>query len=133
MDDELRRCVRDALASKVKREDLRAALARAKWRSEEIDEALAAYVDDDSVPVLIPRRKPSLSASEAFQYLMIYLTLAISASSLGNLLFNAVNAIVPDAANAWNNWSSSDANLAIAALLVAAITAAVTRRTSQIK
>lgn len=87
--------VRDALAHGEKRESIKSALQKAGWQPDEIKNALDAYADIPfSVPV--PKRKPYVSAQEAFMYLVLFLTLYISAISLGGLLFQLINHWLPD-------------------------------------
>lgn len=88
--------VRESLAKNIPRKDIDAALLKAGWQQDEIATALAAYADIPfAVPV--PKRKPYASAQEAFMYLLLFLTLYISAISLGTLLFQLVNTWLPDA------------------------------------
>lgn len=95
MPHELQAFVRDALLKGASREQIRDALGNAGWSADEIKNALAAFAD---VPfaVPVPRRKPYLSAREAFQYLVLFLTLYISAFSFGSLLFQFINRWLPD-------------------------------------
>jgi ABC-type Fe3+ transport system permease subunit len=87
--------VRDALAAKQPRARIAQALESAGWPADEVRTALAAYADVDfALPV--PRRKPYLSAREAFIYLLLFTCLYISAWSLGSLLFDFVNRGLPD-------------------------------------
>jgi len=88
--------VREALVKGISREDIDAALLKAGWQPDEIATALAAYADIPfAIPV--PKRKPYASAQEAFMYLLLFLTLYVSAISLGTLLFQLVNTWLPDA------------------------------------
>lgn len=119
MTEDLQRFVRKALERGVPREKIASALKKGRWRDEEIKAALAAFGDDADVGLPVPRRKASLSASEAFQYLTIFLCLAICAFASGNLLFNLIDAWVPDPQNPYATWVASEARLAIASLIVA--------------
>lgn len=119
MSDELRGFVRDALSRNVSREKITAALKKGRWRDEEIRAALDAYVDDAEAGAPVPRRKPSLSASEAFQYLTIFLCLYICAFAAGTLLFNLADAAFPNPAEPWQTWQPSSVRMAIASLVVA--------------
>lgn len=88
--------VKDALEKSVPKKDIRAALLKAGWREDEVLNALDAFADIPfAVPV--PKRKPYLSAQEAFMYLLLFLTLYISAVSTGTLLFQFTNLALPDA------------------------------------
>lgn len=123
MTEDLQSFVRQALERKVSREAIMAALKKARWRDEEIRAALGSYADDPDVGLPVPRRKASLSASEAFQYLTIFLCLTICAFSLGNMLFNLVDAWVPDPRQvtdpSYPTWSVWEVRLALASLAVA--------------
>lgn len=72
------------------------ALKRAGWPEEEITAALRTFVTVDGFPLAVPRREPYLSAREAFLYLVLFLTLYITAVSFGTLLFSFVERAIPD-------------------------------------
>ena len=95
MNDELRGFVRDALGRGLPREAIRAVLRQASWRPDEIEAALAAYAEAD-FPVPVPRRRPSLSAREAFLYLVLFATLYTSAYNTGQVLFALIELWLPD-------------------------------------
>ncbi len=87
--------VKEALAKNVPKKDIKNALLEAGWREDEVLNALGAFADIPfAVPV--PKRKPYLSAQEAFMYLVLFLTLYISAISVGTLLFQFINQALPD-------------------------------------
>jgi hypothetical protein len=95
---ELERFVRESLSSGFSREAIGAVLERAGWPAEQSRSALSAYADVEfAVPV--PRPRPSLSAREAFLYLMLFTTLYIAAWNLGSLLFDLINRALPDPAD----------------------------------
>ncbi len=95
MNSELSLFVREALTKGKSRKDVHAALKKAGWQEDEIRTAVEAYADMDfAVPV--PKRKPYLSAGEAFRYLVLFLTLYFSAFSFGTILFQAINRNIPD-------------------------------------
>src|SRR5262245_55651514 len=87
MTNELQPFVHDALAKGATRDEIRSALKSADWQDDEIDGALRSYADVKFV-VPVPRRKPYLSAREAFMYLVMFVCLYISAFNLGALLFD---------------------------------------------
>ncbi len=118
MISELQQFVRDALAKGTSRQEIRHYLQEAGWEQEEIAAALDAYADISfSIPV--PKRKPYLSAREAFLYLLLFLTLYISAYSFGALLFNYINRAFPDVLLQYDNGSSQAIRSSLAALIVA--------------
>ncbi len=97
MDIELRQFVRDALAAGASRDATRQALAEAGWPEDEVRSALGAFASVE-FPVPVPRPKPYLSARDAFTYLLLFLTLYISAIGLGSLLFQLIHRLLPDPA-----------------------------------
>ncbi len=95
MNSELSLYVRDALSKGVSRKTIRGNLKKAGWPEEEIKNALGTYAVIQSV-VPVPKRRPYLSAREAFLYLVLFLTLYISAYSFGSLLFQFISRAYPD-------------------------------------
>lgn len=87
MAGELQRFVREALARGLARGAIREQLLKAGWQAGEIDAALAAYAESD-FPVPVPRRRPYLSAREAFLHLVPFATLYTSAFNCGAVLFS---------------------------------------------
>jgi hypothetical protein len=95
VNEELAGFVREALSRKVSRPDIEQALLRGGWTKEQTRAALDAFVDTD-FPLPVPRARPYLSAREAFQYLVLFVTLYTSAYYLGSLVFDIVNRAFPD-------------------------------------
>lgn len=95
VNEELVGFVREALTRKVPRSEIEQALHRGGWTKEQTRGALEAFVDAD-FPLPVPRARPSLSAREAFQYLVLFTTLYMSAYYLGSLIFDVVNRAFPD-------------------------------------
>jgi len=95
---ELESFVRDALARGATRDSTAAALSAAGWPSEQVRSAMDAYADVAFV-VPVPRPRPTLSAREAFLYLVLFATLYVSAFHLGSLLFDLINRALPDPAD----------------------------------
>jgi Domain of unknown function (DUF5671) len=116
MTQELSLFVKEALAKGASRADIHSALTSAGWQEDEITSALGAYADMPFV-VPVPRRKPYLSAREAFMYLVMFTTLYISAFNFGSLLFSFIDDWFPEI----GGYSSTGETLrfAISALLVA--------------
>jgi hypothetical protein len=92
---DLTQFVRDALARGVPRDTIRAKLAEARWRPEEIDAALASWADTE-FPIPVPQRRAYLSAREAFLYLVLFVTLYTSAFNVGAMLFQFIERWLPD-------------------------------------
>ena len=121
MQTELREFVRDALTRGMSRADIRQKLEGAGWQREEIDGALEAYAEIES-PVPVPRRKPYLSAREAFFYLVLFVTLYIAAINVGTILFQLLNKLLPDVsqdAGMWDRFSFDTLRGAISGLVIA--------------
>lgn len=90
--------VRDALARGASKQDIETTLAAADWPREQVRSALDAYADIE-FPVPVPRPRPSLSAREAFLYLLLFATLYVAAWNLGSLLFDLIDRAWPDPAD----------------------------------
>lgn len=97
MNTELHTFVRDALARGTSTTKIRETLLAAGWRGEEADAALAAWGETD-IGLPVPRRRPQLSAREAFLYLVLFATLYIFAFDVGAILFSIIDRRLPDAA-----------------------------------
>src|SRR5690606_23479569 len=95
---ELERYVRDALAAGMPRPQVEATLLGAGWGQAQVRAALAGYADIAG-PVPVPRPRRLLSAREAFEYLLLFATLYLSAWHLGSLLFDLVDHVLPDPAD----------------------------------
>ena len=99
MASELRSFVRESLARGLPRDRVKTALLDAGWPAGEVDDALAAYAEVD-FPVPVPRRRPHVSAREAFLYLVLFATLYITAFDVGVVLFHLIDRALPDPARA---------------------------------
>lgn len=97
MTNELQPFVKEALEKGFKKPQIREKLEAAGWPEDEIKKAVDMYADVD-FPIPVPKRKPYLSAREAFLYLVLFMTLYISAIAFGTLLFQYINRWLPDAA-----------------------------------
>lgn len=113
---ELEAFVREALAQGQSRPAIRQALAAAGWSAEQTDGVLDGYAEVD-FPVPVPKPRASVSAREAFQYLLLFATLYISAWHLGSLLFDIINRWFPDAAI--GSEFRNGMRLSVAALVIA--------------
>jgi hypothetical protein len=90
--------VKEALQSGSARSEIAKVLEDAGWPSAQISSALDAFAD---VPfaVPVPKPHPSLSARDAFLYLVMFSTLYFGAWNLGQLLFTLIDRAFPDAAS----------------------------------
>lgn len=125
--------VRDALLRGQSRPAIDAALAQAGWTPEQTRGVLAAYADVD-FPVPVPRPRASLSAREAFAYLVMFATLYFGAWNLGSLLFDLVDRTWPDPAMTGYAFRASDSSIrwSMAALIIAfPVFAGVARRVAR--
>jgi hypothetical protein len=96
MNTDLQLFIRDSLTRGLARATIRERLLEADWRAEEVESALAGFAETD-FPVPVPRRRPYLSAREAFFYLVLFATLYLTAFNLGLVLFATVDRWLPDA------------------------------------
>ncbi|MFH1078218.1 MAG: DUF5671 domain-containing protein [Patescibacteria group bacterium] len=95
MDYDLLAFTKEALAQGIPRGKIQDALLSAGWEPDEVRDVLERFQDAD-FPIPVPRRKPYLSAKEAFMYLLMFLTLYISSVSFGTIIFQNVNRWLPD-------------------------------------
>ena len=96
---ELEQFVRDALMRGHDREQVTQALLAAGWSAEQIRGVLDGWAEVDfALPV--PRPRASLSAREAFLYLLLFSALYFFAWNLGSLLFALLEHLLPDPADA---------------------------------
>ncbi|MGH7740801.1 MAG: DUF5671 domain-containing protein, partial [Candidatus Eiseniibacteriota bacterium] len=95
MDSHLEQFVRDALGRGLSRDAIRAELARAHWRPDEIEAALAMWVESE-LPVPLPRRRVQPSAREGFLHLVLFAALNSFAFNTGAALFSLIDRWVKD-------------------------------------
>lgn len=92
---ELERFIQQALVAGHARPRIEQALLDAGWSQAQIDGAMAQWAAVD-FPLPVPRPRASLSAREAFEYLVLFTALYLSVWHLGHLLFALVNHVLPD-------------------------------------
>jgi Domain of unknown function (DUF5671) len=92
---QLENFVGEALKAGSTKSDISKVLESAGWTGAQITNALDTY-SDASFPVPVPKPRPSLSAREAFLYLVMFSTLYYGAWNLGSLLFTFINRAFPD-------------------------------------
>lgn len=95
---ELDRFVHDALLAGQSRDAIRDVLQRAGWTPEQLSGVLDDYAEVD-FPVPVPKPRASLSARDAFLYLVLFSLLYFLCYHLGSLLFDLINAALPDPAD----------------------------------
>lgn len=118
-DEDLLGFVYKALDRGSSRSEIRAVLGRAGWSNDEIEKALTAYAEVD-FPIPVPRPRPYVSARDAFIYLVIFTTLAVSAFHFGSLVFELIDRAFPDPLDEGSaGYSVNAVRRAIAALVVA--------------
>lgn len=105
MNTDLQLFVREALAKGIERPRIEEALRQAGWSGEEIRGALQNYATVP-FPVPVPQRVHYVSAREAFLYLVLFMTLAISAISLGTIVFQLINLWLPDPLYAYEGYTT---------------------------
>ena len=81
--------VRDALSRGVPRERVAITLADAGWSTAQVQRALGSWAEVD-FPVPVPRPRASLSAREAFFYLLMFAALYMAAFHLCDLMFDVL-------------------------------------------
>lgn len=117
---ELETFVRDALMRGHSRQQVSSALLAAGWNEQQISGVLDGWADVD-FPLPVPRPRASLSAREAFAYLVLFSTLYFFAWNLGSLLFQLIQYALPDPADP--DWQlmrlSGGIRWAISALVIA--------------
>jgi hypothetical protein len=91
--------VKEALQAGSTKNDIAKVLEGAGWTTDQITSALDTY-SDASFPVPVPKPRPSLSAREAFLYLVMFSTLYYGAWNLGSLLFTFIDRAFPDPTDA---------------------------------
>lgn len=95
--------LKQALETGETADSITQALKKAGWQDEEIRAALRTFVHVEGFALPVPRREPYLSAREAFFYLVLFLTLYISAVSFGTLLFSFIERAIPDVLQGYYN------------------------------
>lgn len=95
MQKDLREATSQALMQGLSREDVRALLKQGGWQKDEVEQALALFVDTDK-PVAIPVRAPVRFAKESYLYLMQTISYVVSAIAFLILWFQYLNTWLPD-------------------------------------
>ena len=98
MKDRLEQFVYNCLSSGQSREQISHVLSEAGWNEESIIHALQCY-SETVFPFPVPAPKTEFHAKEAFQYLVSFITLYISAFSVGGLLYSFIDITFYDASD----------------------------------
>jgi hypothetical protein len=96
--DELTTFVKEALARRVPRAEIQAALLGAGWPADHVKRALAGFAESD-FPIPVPRPAAYGSARDAFVYGTLFVTLTTTAFYLGDVVFELINRALPDPAD----------------------------------
>ena len=119
-DTQLNDFVREALRAGSDRGAIRAALVEAGWPESQIDDAMNAFAEVD-FPTPVPRPRVSVSAREAFLYLLTFILLAIAAGHFGALAFILIELANPEPNASLRAFSAAEGGIrwAVSALAVA--------------
>ncbi|MGC8639235.1 MAG: DUF5671 domain-containing protein [Isosphaeraceae bacterium] len=116
---ELEAFVKEALLRGLAKPEIEQAILQAGWTADQARSALGAFAD---VPfaVPVPKPRPSLSAAEAFKYLLTFTTLYLSAFHLGSLFFSFIDKAFPDPASPYEaRWVMDSLRWSAASLVIA--------------
>jgi hypothetical protein len=91
---DLEKFVHSALSEGLPRNRIESAMVEAGWPKAQASSALAAYAAVD-FPVPVPRPRPTLSARDAFLYLVLFSALYLTAYHLGALCFEFIDRAFP--------------------------------------
>lgn len=92
---ELLEFVKESLHRGLLRADVEEVLLRAGWPPEQVKRALNSFSDVEfAIPV--PKPLPTVSARDAFMYVVMFATLILSGYNLGDLLFELIDRAFPD-------------------------------------
>lgn len=115
---ELDTFVREALLRGQSRDSILHALRAAGWSEEQLVGVLDGWANVE-YPVPVPRPRASLSARDAFMYLVLFATLYYSAWHLGSLLFELIEHAFPDPADNRGFGFGASMRWSVASLLIA--------------
>jgi hypothetical protein len=110
--------VRDALMRGSHRAEIVRVLKEAGWPAEQVVLAVSAYAEVE-FPVPVPRPRASLSAREAFLYLVLFTALYITVFNVGHILFEMINHAFPDKAALGAPWERESVRWSVSAVIVA--------------
>lgn len=109
--------IREALAKGISKSEISISLKQEGWTDEEINSGLNLFGEHPVAGIPVPRRKTYTSAKEGFVYLLMFITLYISAFNFGSMIFDFINMGFPDPLQ--QNYDLSSMRFSVAALIVA--------------
>lgn len=117
---ELKQYIKEALAHGASRDEISKTLTESGWADNVVQKTLDQFVgvDGRGVPVPAPRMQAHQIARDLCWYLLVFVTLSMSAFALGGLVFDLINRTFPDAASHTYHHSGS-ISWAIAQLAIA--------------
>lgn len=118
---ELEKYVKSAREQKVPDEQIRMQLVQSGWAEAEVIEAMVP--SSLSVPTLPPPPVPHFGMWVAFQYIILFISLYMSATSFAGILHYAVSKLIPDALDKTSYLGSFYDNYLIRGYLAALIVA----------
>ena len=98
----LERFVEDALGQGRSPDDIRTALAEAGWPTDQVEAALQGW-SGTKWGLAVPRPRTQVSARDAFFYLTLFFSLALSVWALSFIWFELIDRWIPDAID--RRWS----------------------------
>ena len=111
--------MREARSGGAPRAEVEAVLRQAGWDPRQVSAALGSFAAVD-FPIPVPRPRPSLSAREAFMYLLLFSTMYVVAFQFGSLLFDFINQAFPDpAAGDLERFQRDSIRFSVSSLIVA--------------
>ena len=121
MSSELKRYVEKALAQGAAKPEIRQTLVTAGWAQRVVDKMLDQYtgVDAHGLAIPAPQLQAHHLARDLFLYCLSLVTLVMSAIALGGLLFEIIDALLPDPAIYGYAVQHSRISWAIAQLVIA--------------
>jgi len=110
--------IKECLNRGLRRADVEQVLLRAGWPPDQVSQALNHFSDVEfSIPV--PRPVPSVSARDAFLYVVMFATLIVSGYNVADLLFDLINLKFPDPSDIAREWTLRQIRWSLSSVIVA--------------
>lgn len=100
---ELTKYVANAREQKVSDNAIKDQLIKAGWPEAEVTDAISPKTSSSLLPP--PPPLPQFGMWVGFQYVILFISLYVTATALGGILHEAVNQFIPDQLNDLNNYS----------------------------